>query len=1046
MVTFTLRGRARELADVESELDVARGGHARAFAFVGEPGIGKTRLVGELAARAETAGFVACWGRAWETGGAPAYWPWRGLVDALPGAAHAALGELRGRLARGASEPRARAASDPDQARFELFDAVARTIRAAAAVAPLACILDDVHAADLPSLELAVFAARELRACRIAWLFTWRDAEARRPHVRDAIARLAREARVLPLAPLSAADASALADDAAVGATPELRAAIVEATGGNPLFVIETLASLRLRGALPAELARLPLAEGVAAVVRERLALVSPAARSTLDAAALLGRELELARWCDAADAGADVVRRHADELAAAGLVVELDADRWQFGHDLVREAIARELGDDAARALHARIARALDARIAAGAVGLAGERAHHALSARAPEAIGWAIAAAEQARAERAYEEAVAIVERAVEVGGAIAAGAGALQLELGHARGDVGDVAGSRAAFLAALAAARRAGDPALAAEAVLGLGRRYVFGDVLDELIAFIDEVVAMLPADATVLRARLLARKAAALTPPARPAETLALANDALALVADARDPRARLEVAVAVGSAFAGFAHPRACIPVDQDVVHLARQLGDRTIELRGLSRLFVDYMLCGEFVRAGALLARRDDLARELVLPRFTWNGPLLRSMRAMADGELARCRDAIDEAAALADARDQNAARCLAMHRFSLLVLEDRADEMRASEAATLAALHSMDHVFTGSVRALVRLRCGEVAAARAEAAAIDRALPHAGTTTLTWIAEVAAEVGARELAIATRERLQAFADTWSGWGMFALTSGPPVAAYLGLLAAALGEPFAPHFDAALDATTTAGARAHRAWVRYWYGRARRDRAMLHDAAAEADALGMVGLVARCRAAAPATTSRASTPSPPPSTIAWTIAPHGEGWRIEHGGAAHLVADVRGMAMIARLRERADDEVHALELVSGDAAVADAGDAGELLDPRARAAYRARAVALADAVAAAEARGDVARAEQAQDELETLQRELARAIGKGGRARRAGAAAERARISAQRRIREAIRKIAQVDAALGVHLQRAIRTGTFCVYRSRAG
>src|SRR5207244_12561184 len=106
------------------------------------------------------------------------------------------------------------AAADRDQARFALFEAVAAVIRRASASAPLLCVLDDLHAADLPSLELAAFATRDLRTSRVAWLVTWRDAEAQRPPVCDLIARAAREAALVALRRLSAADATQLARDA----------------------------------------------------------------------------------------------------------------------------------------------------------------------------------------------------------------------------------------------------------------------------------------------------------------------------------------------------------------------------------------------------------------------------------------------------------------------------------------------------------------------------------------------------------------------------------------------------------------------------------------------------------------------------------------------------------------------------------------------------------------------------------------------------------------------------------------------------------------
>src|SRR5262252_1675408 len=109
-----LYGRSSELAAIARALESAGSGQARAVALVGEPGIGKTRLTVEAAARATELGFVACWGRAWEAGGAPPYWPWRQLLDALPGidARASALAQLWGRSNI--------ADADRDQARFAL--------------------------------------------------------------------------------------------------------------------------------------------------------------------------------------------------------------------------------------------------------------------------------------------------------------------------------------------------------------------------------------------------------------------------------------------------------------------------------------------------------------------------------------------------------------------------------------------------------------------------------------------------------------------------------------------------------------------------------------------------------------------------------------------------------------------------------------------------------------------------------------------------------------------------------------------------------------
>jgi hypothetical protein len=118
------------VTSIARALEAAGSGQPRAVALVGEPGIGKTRLTVEAAARASELGFVACWGRAWEAGGAPPYWPWRQLLDALPGI------DRDGVLAQLWGYGNV-AAADRDQARFALFEAVAAAIRRASASAPL---------------------------------------------------------------------------------------------------------------------------------------------------------------------------------------------------------------------------------------------------------------------------------------------------------------------------------------------------------------------------------------------------------------------------------------------------------------------------------------------------------------------------------------------------------------------------------------------------------------------------------------------------------------------------------------------------------------------------------------------------------------------------------------------------------------------------------------------------------------------------------------------------------------------------------------------
>ena len=109
--------------------------------------------------------------------------------------------------------------------------------------------------------------------------------------------------------------------------------------------------------------------------------------------------------------------------------------------------------------------------------------------------------------------------------------------------------------------------------------------------------------------------------------------------------------------------------------------------------------------------------------------------------------------------------------------------------------------------------------------------------------------------------------------------------------------------------------------------------------------------------------------------------------------------------------------------------------------DAGSILDPQAKAAYRSRLAELEEELAEAEAWGDAERGARAKEEQDFLARELAGAMGLARRDRKAASASEQARINVTKAIRSALSRIRKNGPALGLHLDRTIRTGTFCSY-----
>ena len=110
-------------------------------------------------------------------------------------------------------------------------------------------------------------------------------------------------------------------------------------------------------------------------------------------------------------------------------------------------------------------------------------------------------------------------------------------------------------------------------------------------------------------------------------------------------------------------------------------------------------------------------------------------------------------------------------------------------------------------------------------------------------------------------------------------------------------------------------------------------------------------------------------------------------------------------------------------------------------GDAGEILDERAKTAYRRRLAEIEEDIGQARALGDAKREAQADAERDFLVRELARAVGLGGRDRRATSASERARSGVTRAIRHGIARIGEHHPELGEHLDHVVRTGTYCAY-----
>ena len=289
-------GRVQELADLASALEEATSGRGSLVLVTGEPGIGKTRLMSELARVGSERGVRVVTGRCWEEGGAPPYWPWLQVIRALGGALEE-LVVFTNSTGAPRSTPRA---VMPEGGRLRLFDVVGAFLTAASSERPILVVLDDLHAGDEPSLLLLRYLGDALAEARILLVASYREADKRVRELSDVFAELARVGRRIPLRGLAPADIEAYV--ATVTESTVSRRAVArlhEVTGGNPFFLGEvvrllaagdTLASLDERAGDP--LLRIP--EEVRALIRRRVAALPREAVATLRLAAVIGREFDL--------------------------------------------------------------------------------------------------------------------------------------------------------------------------------------------------------------------------------------------------------------------------------------------------------------------------------------------------------------------------------------------------------------------------------------------------------------------------------------------------------------------------------------------------------------------------------------------------------------------------------------------------------------------------------------------------------------------------------------------------------------------------------
>jgi tetratricopeptide (TPR) repeat protein len=1101
----SLIGREPELRRLAAGLAEARAGHGSLFLITGAPGIGKTRLAEALSEQAEAEGMLVLWGRCWENPGAPAYWPWtqtlRSLIEGRDvGTLQGELGPNADWIAEIVPEVRERLTGiEPlgslrsEQARFALFDAVSGFLRNVAAGDPLLLVLDDLHAADPESLALLDFMVRSLSESPVAVVVAYQETAARaRAEVQKLFGSLAVAGRHVALTGMAEEQVGRIvAEHIGAAPPPDLVRALYATTEGNPFFAGEVTRLLAAEGQLDVwakgARGRIPLPDTVRETIRRRLEPLGPEGIEMQKAAAVIGRHFRFATLQRLAGCDRESLIALLDQARAAGLVAEAPGaiGRFQFTHGLIRDTLYAELTTAEHIRLHRQAAQTLEELHGDDPEHLAELAYHFAQAApggEAERALQYAMRAGHEAMRVLAYERAAELFELALDVSEQLPFDLSRhadVLLALGMARTRADDPS-ARDTLLSAADAARSVNRAELLAQAALGIHVFNLSPGVPDDVaVSLLEEALERIgPADSP-LRARLLARIATGLYYRFGTGQRRnALVTEAVSMARRLNDPATLAFVLINGQLATWGPDTTERDLDWVDELLVLTEEAGNAELALHTRTRQ-IDYLLeLDDLLGADIALLALERTAAESPEPRARAYVPLQRARRAAIEGDYAEAERWNAEAASVANALEDRIIQLLAAAQLAML----RWTQGRIGEVEEVVRRFAdAAPGIVGWRAALARIHCalGRDAQARRELDRLyERGFAHlprynGWLNMMALLAEVCSHLGDADRAADLYELLLPFErrNVVTPQSVF----DGPVTRYLGIMAATCGDwdTAARHFESARDTSVRQNALPFVALigmdeVQMLLARGRvedRPRAlMLLDQAREtALELGMDSVVSRAEEmrrslgdveaegidAEPAQEAEAGTP------LQARLRRQGDVWAFDFEGRSIHIRDGKGVRSLAVLLAHPGVEVASLEL-GGSAADPDrrgavdpgdslaratGGDAGPILDAEAKSAYRRRLEELRADLDEAESFHDPERAARVRNEMAFLTRELAAAVGLGGRDRKAGSTAERARVAVTKAVRATLKRIGEMDQDLGHELAATVRTGTFCSY-----
>ncbi|MDQ4038780.1 MAG: LuxR C-terminal-related transcriptional regulator [Actinomycetota bacterium] len=872
-------GRVRELAELRGWLTQARAGRGRMTLLRAEPGMGKTRLVEELAVAARELGVPVVWGRCSADSGAPPLWPLRRIVAQLPGV-HEPLG---------AGEDFGLSTDGLAAARFAQFVWLADAVVNAADAAGLLVIAEDLHWADSATAAALGHLAAELRRSKALVVCTTRPLTES-----DSAASAALHERPdVEQRTLSGLDQGAIADYLSAlegGARIDERYAdlVLRQTAGNSLYVTAVARTLAERVSLRSfdsgqSQAALAGRRELLDLIREPMGRVSTECRGLVEWASVAGEEFSIVELSSARSLPPDAVLALVDEAVEAGLLIRpADAPGTaRFVHALVRDGVYGSLDRDARSRAHRALAVAIEASDGVSLVRVAAIANHLAHGAATPadhlRASAYARRAGQAALGDLAYAEAATQFGSALyslAMAGLVSAPERTeLLLDLAFAEYRSGAFGSSleHCGQAADLAEKQQRWDllarAALLVDGVSALGTG-------DSLLGLCHRALALLPESQRSIRAQLEARLAYAAADQGDMTRAETMSAAALALAEQTDDPAALIAAVRARHQALAGPGHALERIQLGVKAVQLAHR-SDPLAALWGrLWQIDAAFEL-GDLLAVDRGLTELGRLAEELRFPLARWHFNRLRAARESMVGHFALAEEQARAALDLADELQDPSVVGL-HYAFSLSLAYTRGEVVPIPETHggprefIQAAAHSQLPIAFASM-ALALVTAGDVEEA---ARLASRLTSEAGRWPLDgrWIiavailADVVADVDSAESAAVLYPMLAPFADLAVAGGSGTVACEGSVARHQGRLAATSGrlEVAERHFRDAITFEERMGARPFAAISRMYLAEVLQARGRAQDLATAATharaalaamrVLGMPGRAAHCQ------------------------------------------------------------------------------------------------------------------------------------------------------------------------------------------------